>query len=113
MILLAALLSFGWPAMKTEWVPASFRPPAHLKVVKLASCCGSMKPYIQGGETAYADTYHGQPILGYIVDNGHVTHQCVAESKDAILCSGSANSRVDPWVPKRDIRWVILYIVRK
>jgi len=72
-----------------------------------------MKPAIKGGELAYAELYHGQPLLaGEIVDNGVVTHRITAVSDDAILTSGDNARYSDGWTPKSKIRFIIRYIVR-
>lgn len=114
MILLATLLSFGWPAERTEWIPRE-RPALErtLKRVTLNSCCGSMRPAIQGGEVAYVEIYHGQPLhAGEIIDTGFSMHRIVATSKDAVKTSGDANPRADNWTPKNRVRWIVRYIMR-
>jgi hypothetical protein len=112
MLLLAAFLSFGWPPERTQWLPAGSACPAGLSEVRINPCCGSMRPTLQGGERAYVDPYHGQPILGYIISDDLKTHRVVAETAHAYRTSGDANRQSDPWRDKKHIRWVIRYVVR-
>jgi len=110
-LFLAAFLGWGWPKEKTQFGPES-GAPKWLSVDKIPACCGSMRPVLRGGEKAYFDTYHGQPLNGYIVDTGTVLHRVVAENERAVLTSGDANSRSDGWTLKSKIRWVLVYVVR-
>ena len=112
MILLAALLSFGWPALRIEWVPPSTPVPAGMFAVRLAHCCGSMRPSINGGELAYAEPYTGQPLLGHVVSNGKWLHQVTAETATAVRTAGTANRHSDPWTQKTEIQYIIRYIIR-
>lgn len=113
MILLAVFLSFGWPAEKTIWVPSGAPCPAGLYSITLPRCCGSMRPTFSGGETAYAEKYHGQPVIGFIVSDDLKTHRVVAESKTGYRTSGDANRQSDPWRNKSKLRFVIRYVVRE
>lgn len=112
MILLAALFSFGWPPEKTTWLPADARCPAGMTEMRVSECCGSMRPALQGGERAFVESYHGQPIKGFIVIDDLKTHRCIAESENGYRTSGDANRRSDPWRDKSHLRFVIRYIVR-
>lgn len=116
MFLLATLLTFGWPKERTVFLPA----PDHTLVIKngltelrLATCCGSMRPTIQGGELAYGVPYTGQPLVGHIVTTNRFTHRVLDENSRAIYTAGDFNRRSDGWSSKKDIRFVIGYIVRK
>lgn len=112
MLLLAALLSFGWPKEQTVWVPAGTPCPAGMIVMKVNDCCGSMKPALKGGETAYVEKKHVGPYLGFIVGVEQL-HRVIAENERAVLTAGDANRGNDGWTPKPQIKYTLRYIVRK
>lgn len=111
MLLLATLLSFGWPKPKVEFGPA--RPVEKGEWLKSVNqCCGSMRPLLHGGEIAHVVAYTGQALVGRIVSNGRALHMVTAETKDAILTTGIANRRSDGWSPKSSIEYVVVYVER-
>lgn len=72
-----------------------------------------MRPYLRGGELAYVSPLgKDEKAEGLVVSTDEVTHWVTAETKDAILTSGTANRRSDGWTPKGKVRFVIRYIVR-
>lgn len=81
--------------------------------MRLNTCCGSMKPVIQGGELSWAEPYHGQSgLVGYIVVTNKFTHRVIAETATEVVTAGDANTGIDPRTPKSEIRYIIRYIVR-
>ncbi len=113
MILLATLLSFGWPSVSLEWGPV--RPLKEGEFIRRANvCCGSMHPYINGGETLYVSKWNGQEsLLGKVVATPSNLHQVVAENDRAVKTSGTANRSSDGWMQKKDLLYVVRYGVRK
>lgn len=112
MLLLATLLSFGWPAPRVE-----FGPPRALhageRIMRMSHCCGSMEPMIHGGEMVYVSPLQpGEKTLGLFVATPFASHLVVAETKNAVKTSGIHNRYSDGWTLKKDIRFVIRYVVR-
>jgi hypothetical protein len=112
MLLLATLLSFGWPVEKTQWLPHGSPVPTGTRVLSVPMCCGSMRPTFRGGETVYAIRPDGRKFPGYVVFTKRLMHRVTAESRDAVLTSGDANKRSDTWTPKSEIEWIVLYAER-
>lgn len=114
MFFLAALLSFGWPPERTVWVPPQTPVPSGLVTVRLNDCCGSMRPAIRGGELAYAEPYQNQTgLVGCIISTPEFTHRVTVENRRAVRTAGDANHYSDHWTDKKNIRYIIRFIVRQ
>lgn len=115
-LLLIALLLGGcttWPSPSYSYVTPRGAYPG-LKLVRLANCCGSMRPGIQGGEMAWVEPYTGQPLtLGDVVATATAMHMVVAQTKTHVKTTGTANRHSDAWSPKSEIKWVLRYVVRQ
>lgn len=114
MLLLATFLSWGWPKEKTAYGPPLNHVPMEWVSRPTNPCCGSMRPALKPGDVRYWEPYTGQtPLEGFIVDTGAFSHRVTAETKDAVLTAGDANRNSDGWTPKKQIKWILRYIVRK
>lgn len=112
MLLLAALLSFGWPKLELEFGPGRALRGGEW-ALRVNSCCGSMRPQLQAGQIVYVRKWDGrEPLLGRVVSTKTSLHQVVAENKRAVKTAGIANAHSDPWSPKSEILYVVVYAVR-
>lgn len=120
MIFLAIIFSLGWPKERTEWMP--YRTPAvdvaqaklGRRLVRINTCCGSMRPSIEGGEFAYVEDYRPGMELheGEVVSDGKVLHRIVALSEKGVRLSGDANAHSEPWEPRSNLQYIVRVIVR-
>ncbi len=100
------------PANKTVYIGPMQGVPIGLIAVHMPSCCGSMKPAINGGELAYVERYHGQSgLTGYIVSTKKFTHRVVGETATEIVTAGDNNWGYDHRTPKSEIVYIVRYIV--
>jgi hypothetical protein len=114
-ILMAILLAgcTSRPVDRTVYITPMHGVPTGLVAMRMATCCGSMKPAIKGGELAWAEKYTNQSgIVGYIVTTDKFTHRVLVESDDWVITSGDANWSTDGKTPKSELRYIIKYIVR-
>lgn len=103
----------GWPTEKTVWIPKGTPLPAGMFSRDICRCCGSMRPTLFGGETAYWQKYDGKSKLaGFIVWLPDRTHRVVAETDEAVLTEGDNNRFSDGWTSKKKIVAVLRFIVQ-
>ena len=113
-ILMAVLLAgCDKPADRTIYIGPMQGVPSGLVSMTMATCCGSMKPAIQGGEKAWAEKYINQSdLVGRIVMTNKFTHRVIAEGDDWVITSGDANWSTDGKIPKSELRYIIKYVIR-
>jgi hypothetical protein len=104
------------------WIDKGMPVPANLRVGRFANCCGSMRPYVTGGETYYFEPYlHGKTalrlgdwlVLYREIDGALVGHELTAMNPRAVYTSGTANKYSDGWTVRGNIIGVIRIVVRK
>lgn len=72
-----------------------------------------MRPHIRGGALLYVSAVRpGESLLGQIVSTGEVMHMVTAENSRSVRTSGTNSRFSDGWTAKKDIRWVVRYVVR-
>lgn len=112
MILLATILSFGWPTLRTEFGPPVQPAPGWVEV-RAGTCCGSMRPHIRGGERMYVTLPQaGERLIGQLVATPYALHMVTAETRTHVRTAGTANRESDGWTAKKDVLYVVRYVIR-
>lgn len=84
--------------------------PDMLKL-RAATCCGSMRPAIEGGERVIVQ-FRGVAHVGDIISNGKSMHRVTAENDRAVITAGDANKFSDGWTTRDKIQYRVVVIIR-
>lgn len=117
-LLLVASPLLGMPLFVDKGMPV----PLEYKQGEFGHCCGSMLPYVRGGESYFYEPYipgkttlrKGDWLVLYRQSDGKlVGHELTAMNERAVYTSGVNNRFSDGWSPKSSIVGIVRVIVRQ